>query len=55
MPKTFCAIAWLLLTTAAIILPGCATNESDLNYTREKPTTDAAGDHSYHGWNDANY
>ena len=55
MPKIFSGFAWIILATALLVaLPGCATSDSDLNYTRDKPS-DNPGDHSYHGWNDANY
>jgi hypothetical protein len=44
-----------LLLLAAIVLfqSGCAQSDADLDYQRDKPA--AAGDHSYHGWNNANY
>jgi hypothetical protein len=54
MPKILCALAWLALAASLVLLPGCATTDADLNYTREKPL-DTTSDHSYHGWNDANY
>jgi hypothetical protein len=56
MPKTFPSFACLVLFAAALLvgLPGCATSESDLDYTRDKPS-DNPGDHSYHGWNESNY
>jgi hypothetical protein len=54
MPKILCALAWIVLAASLVILPGCATTDADLDYTREKPADNSA-DHSYHGWNNANY
>ena len=51
MLTKFCAL--LLLAAIVLIQAGCAQTDADLDYTRDKPA--AAGDHSYHGWNDANY
>ena len=40
----------LILLGAVLIGPsGCATSDSDLDYTRK--TLDTSGDNSYHGWN----
>ncbi len=47
-------MAWLFLAAGLVILPGCATSDSDLDYTRDK-SSDNPGDHSYHGWNESNY
>ena len=46
-----------LLVLAAVLFAqsGCATTDSDLDYTRDQPTDEAPKDHSYHGWNDNNY
>jgi hypothetical protein len=45
-----------LLVLAAVLLAqaGCATTDADLDYTRQT-APDATQDHSYHGWNNANY
>ncbi len=40
----------LLLLVAFVLGPsGCATSDSDLDYTR-KTLDDSGGDSSYHGW-----
>jgi hypothetical protein len=44
----------LLLLTLLLVQVGCATTESDLDYTRDKPAS-TQGDSSYHGWNDTNH
>ena len=43
----------ILLLALLVAQAGCATTESDLNYTRDQPVQ-KDGDNSYHGWNDAN-
>jgi uncharacterized lipoprotein YajG len=43
----------LLLLALLFVQVGCATTESDLDYTRDQPVP-KQGDNSYHGWNDAN-
>jgi len=56
MPRLLLRRLALILGAAGTFatLTGCATSDSDLNYSREQATP-ASGDHSYHGWNDANY
>jgi len=48
--------AWRFILLAALILAqaGCATTDADLDYTRQT-APDTTQDHSYHGWNNANY
>ena len=45
----------LVLAALIVLLPGCATTDADLDYTRQKAPDTSNGDHSYHGWNNANY
>jgi hypothetical protein len=47
-------IRLLVLTAVLLAQTGCATSDSDLDYTRDKPTDEAPKDHSYHGWNENN-
>jgi hypothetical protein len=47
------ALRTFLLLALLLAQAGCATTESDLDYTRDTQVQ-KAGDNSYHGWNNAN-
>jgi hypothetical protein len=56
-PATSRRIPWLrLLLLAAVVAAqtGCATSDADLDYTRQT-APDTTQDHSYHGWNNADF
>jgi hypothetical protein len=48
------ALKIFLLLALLLLQVGCATTESDLDYTRDTSSAPKSGDNSYHGWNNAN-
>ncbi len=45
---------FLALVVVIAAQTGCATSDADLDYTRQT-APDTTQDHSYHGWNNADF